>query len=56
MFKNSGVVIITGFILGLAFIIVGVCFVIGKYSPQVKSIYKKIKGKVMWNYVIRYFF
>ena len=55
-FANAEVMIIGGVILGLAFIAVGVCFVLGKYSPKAKAIYMKIKGKVMWNSVIRYFF
>ena len=55
LFENAGVIIL-GFSLVLAFMIVGVCYVIGKYSPKVKAIYRKIKGKMMWNYVVRYFF
>ena len=53
---NSEVMVLAGTLLLLALIAVWLCYIGGKYSPKVKEIYRKIKGKVMWNSVIRYFF
>ena len=53
---NSEVMVLAGVLLLLALVFVGLCYIGGRYSPRVKSIYSKIKGKVMWNSVIRYFF
>ena len=54
--ENAEVMVLGGILLIIALCIVGACYIAGKYSTKVQSIYRKVKAKVMWNSIIRYFF
>ena len=53
---NAEVMVLIGILLVLAIFTIGVCYIAGKYNTKAQQIYRKIKAKVMWNSVIRYFF
>ena len=47
--------LVGGIMLGIVLVSLGACFLIGKFSEKVKQVYLRLKAKVIWNTVIRYF-